>query len=114
MKLKHLFAAAIAVFAASATLAAEAGPDVWSKFDGVTLRESRSRAEVLAELEIHRRSGLAALERGEATDYFSREYRVASARYAAMRASSDYAALVQVIAQRRGEPKSVAAAATGR
>ncbi|WP_280155819.1 DUF4148 domain-containing protein [Piscinibacter sp. XHJ-5] len=110
MSTKHLFAALVAGLGVTATLAQEATPDVWAKFKDVTLPQPRSRAEVLAELEIYRRSGLAELEHGEATDTFSRQYRLASARYAAMRSSQEFASLVQNIAKRRGEVVDVAAA----
>ena len=114
MSIKHLFAAVVTALGASTTLATEATPDVWTKFSNVTLPQSRSRAEVLAELEIYRRSGLADLERGEATDFFSHQHRVASARYAAMRSSTQFASLVQTIAQRRGETVNVATVGTAR
>ena len=114
MSTKHLFAAIVVALGASAAMAQEATPDVWARFNDVTLPPSRSRAEVLAELEIYRRSGLAGLERGEATDPFSHQHRVASARYAAMRSSAEFASLVQAIAQRRGERVDVATLATAR
>src|SRR5262245_18398895 len=117
MSTKHLFAAIVATLGASAAMAQEATPDTWMKTPSTQSRAevrheavvarangdldiareydvvdrhfvaSRSRAEVLAETEIYRRSGLAALERGEATDTFSQQYRVASDRYAALRSS---------------------------
>jgi hypothetical protein len=106
MSKRFFFAAIIATLgavSATASLARESGTDVWSRFDGVTLPSPRSRAEVLAELEIYRRSGLAELERGEHTNPFSHAHRVASARYAAMRSSTEFTSLVQAIAQHRGE-----------
>ncbi|WP_280155825.1 DUF4148 domain-containing protein [Piscinibacter sp. XHJ-5] len=114
MSTKHLFAALVAAVGVSTTMAQEATPDVWTKFNDASLLSSRSRAEVLAELEIYRRSGLAELERGDATDPFSHQHRVASARYAAMRSSPEFASLVQTIAQRRGETADVATLATTR
>jgi hypothetical protein len=139
-----LFAALVAALGVNAAMAQEATPDTWQKVAGTKSRAevkqeatvaratgdldiareydvvdrnfaaSRSRAEVLAELEIYRRSGLAELERGEATDTFSRQHRIASARYAAMRSSPEFASLVQAIAQRRSEAVVVATEATAR
>ena len=62
-----------------------------------------SRAEVLAEVEIWKRSALAQLESGDITDVFSNQYRRAQARYAALRASPQFAELVQSIARKRGD-----------
>jgi hypothetical protein len=69
-----------------------------------------SRAEVLADLEIWRRSGMAALDRGEAGfNAVGAEYRQAHARYAAMRSSPQFAELVQSYARKRGEVDLIAA-----
>ena len=112
MSIKHSFAAIVVALGASAAMAQEATPDVWARFNDVRLPPSRSRSEVLAELEIYRRSGLAELERGETTDTFSHQHRLASARYAAMRASPEFGSLLQTIAQRRGEALNVATSST--
>jgi Domain of unknown function (DUF4148) len=114
MSIKHLFAAVITALGVSATLAQESAPEVWTKFTEVNLPQSRSRAEVLAELEIYRRSGLAELDRVESPEVFSEKYRVASARYAAMRSSQEFASLVQAIAERRGDVVKVATLAAAR
>lgn len=63
-----------------------------------------SRAEVLADLALWKRSGMAALDRGEASPSpASPEYRAAHARYVALRNSPEYTALVKEIAGQRGE-----------
>jgi len=62
-----------------------------------------TRAEVLADLQIYRESGLDDLDRGEAVDPSSAAHARAEAKYAQLRASPYYATLVQRIASRRGE-----------
>lgn len=62
-----------------------------------------SRAEVLADLEVWKASGLAALQRGDRQDVYSAEYQRASALYAALRKSPHFAVLVQSIASKRGD-----------
>jgi hypothetical protein len=62
-----------------------------------------SRAEVLADLEAWKASGLADLQRNDSPDYFSTQYQRASALYAALRKSPHFAVLVQSIAAKRGE-----------
>jgi hypothetical protein len=62
-----------------------------------------SRSEVLADLQIYRESGLADLNRSEATRMNPPAYARAEAKYAQLRASSYYATLVQRIAAQRGE-----------
>jgi hypothetical protein len=69
-----------------------------------------SRAEVLADLQIWRDSGMAAVHAGEDPAWFNRGYDAAAARYAAMRASPAFAALVDRIAQQRGEKVKIASA----
>lgn len=68
----------------------------------------RSRAEVIADLQIYRRSGLAALEASESPDVFSRAHDEAKARYLAMRNSADFKQLVARIASERGETQATA------
>lgn len=68
-----------------------------------------SRAEVLADLIVWQRSGLAALQGGEAgPDTTSATYRAALAAYQAERESPAFAQLVQRIASERGESTQVA------
>jgi hypothetical protein len=54
-----------------------------------------TRAEVMAEAQLWRESGLAQLDAGEAPDRDSAAYRSAQAKYESLRASPYYAALVQ-------------------
>ncbi|WP_251779595.1 DUF4148 domain-containing protein [Caldimonas mangrovi] len=134
MNTHHFLMAAATAFGLSTAIAQEATPDTWKdtpstrsraevqqelevarargELDHVrqydsparNFKSTLTRAEVLADLEIWRRSGLAAQGRGEASpDFFSEEYRQAHARYAAMKASPEFAALVQTIARERGE-----------
>ena len=69
-----------------------------------------SRAEVLADLQIWRESGLAAEQQTGDRDpeLFSDHYRAAEARYADMHASPSFAALVDRIARKRGEKVDIA------
>lgn len=62
-----------------------------------------SRAEVLADLEIYRQSGLAALDSRDSPDFYSTDYQKAQARYKALRSSPAFAMAVARIAQERGE-----------
>ncbi|MFT3955559.1 MAG: hypothetical protein QM722_14560 [Piscinibacter sp.] len=77
--------------------------------DGAPIaRSSLPRSEVLAELEIWRDSGLAALERGEASDTSGPSYRAALARYQALRDAPAFADQVARIARRLGETQLIA------
>jgi len=68
-----------------------------------------SRAEVLADLQIWKQSGMAAFTDGEASaDAYSASYRAAQARYVALRSSPEFAQLVSRIARERGEQMQVA------
>lgn len=62
-----------------------------------------SRAEVLADLQVWKASGLAQLQHGDMPDVYGAEYQRASALYAALRKSPHFAVLVQSIASKRGE-----------
>ena len=66
---------------------------------------TKSRAEVLADLEIWRESGLAALEMiGDGKYGYSDErYQAAEAKYEQLRSSPKFAARVQQLAARRGK-----------
>ena len=134
MQAKRLIALSIAALGLSTAFAQEATPDDWihtpssrtraevraelerarangelehiRQYDTIdrNFKSTLSRAEVLADLEIWRRSGLADLQRGEASpNTFSPQYREAHARYLAMRSSPEFAARVQSIARERGE-----------
>ncbi len=68
------------------------------------LTSTATRAEVLADLQLWRESGLADASVGEGGyNAFSPRYREAQARYRALRSSPRYAELVQRIAAHRGE-----------
>jgi hypothetical protein len=62
-----------------------------------------SRAEVLADIQIWRESGLAELQHADMPDVYSAQYQRASAKYAALRKSPYFATLVQSIAAKRGD-----------
>ena len=62
-----------------------------------------TRAEVLADLEIWRESGMADLDRGHATPpFYSARYQHAKAEYERLRASPQFATLVNRIASAHG------------
>jgi hypothetical protein len=62
-----------------------------------------SRAEVLADLQVWKDSGLAELQNGYTSTISDTKYQRALARYAALRNSPNFATLVQSIAATRGE-----------
>lgn len=62
-----------------------------------------SRAEVLADLQVWKASGLAELQNGYTSAISDTQYQHALARYAALRKSPNFATLVQSIAAKRGE-----------
>jgi hypothetical protein len=88
MKTRHLAAAAAFVFSLGQAALAQ------SSSDSMTQATSVSRAEVLADITIYRESGLADLNRIDAVDFFSPQYVRAQARYADLRRSPRFAALV--------------------
>jgi hypothetical protein len=69
-----------------------------------------SRAEVNADLQIYRESGLAQLENGETVAFNSPAYEAAQAKYAELRSSPYYASLVQRFAGQGTERQNLAAA----
>jgi hypothetical protein len=109
MNLKNITVAAFATLVGTIAMARDgqaAGGDV-SKY----LPKPVSRAEVIADLEIYRRSGLDEFDRRESQDLFGSAYIHARARYMALRASPEFQSLVARIARERGE--AVATASTG-
>lgn len=62
-----------------------------------------TRAQVLADLEIYRQSGLQALDSRDAPDVYGADYMKAQARYQALRQSPAFAMAVARIARERGE-----------
>ena len=74
------------------------------------LPAAKPRAEVQAELQIYRESGLFELERvPDAVDYSSRAYLRAKDRYAQLRESPYFATLVKRYAERHGDDAKLAA-----
>jgi hypothetical protein len=81
-----------------------------SPSDAEVPMSSLSRAEVLADLVVWQRSGLAALHQGEAgPPAFDASYRAAQAAYLALRAAPSFALLVRRIAAETGERTDMAA-----
>jgi hypothetical protein len=78
--------------------------------NGAPAERPLTRAEVLADLQIWRESGLQALQEGEESAVYTPRHDAALARYAALRASPSFSALVQRIAQQRGEVVQMTAA----
>lgn len=101
MNIKQFVAIAITAVGTGAALA-QINPISGTDITNHSLQSSRSRAEVLAELEIWQQSGLAELERRGDPNVFSEPYRQASARYAALRASPAFAARVQGLSRTGG------------
>ena len=109
MKIKHLIAAAVAASGIATSMAQTATPgraDLLRELERIGQQEgpayipksTLTRAEVRADVEIWNRSGLAQLDRRESPNVFSDQYIQAQARYQAMKASPQFAALVQSIA----------------
>jgi len=114
MLFKHLAAATLLALIASVATAAEMSTnDTPQSADArAYLPMPRSRAEVIADLEIYRRSGLAELDHKESPDAFSNAYIAAQARYQALRASAEFKQLVARIARERGDALATASAAS--
>ena len=91
MTAKTLIATALIALSAAAV---PAFAQSYSHLDPIT-QSQKSRAEVLADLEIYRESGLAAVDRTEDFSLNAGQRAKAQARYAEMKASPTYAALVQ-------------------
>ena len=69
-----------------------------------------SRAEVIADFQVWRESGMEAISNGDEPAIFHPAYAQVHARYLAMRESPAFAQLVRRIAERRGERLTIAAA----
>ncbi|MBV8604930.1 MAG: DUF4148 domain-containing protein [Pelomonas sp.] len=67
-----------------------------------------TRAEVQADLEIYRESGLLDLDRGESVDTESPRYQAALKRYNERRASTQYVALLHSFEAKNGEKVAAA------
>lgn len=111
MNLRNITLAVLATLVGTVAMAQDGhavGGDV-SKY----LPKSVSRAEVIADLEIYRRSGLAELDSTESPDLFGSAYLHAQARYTALRASPEFKTLVARIARERGEAMTTASTGSG-
>ncbi|WP_077035969.1 DUF4148 domain-containing protein [Pelomonas sp. KK5] len=94
----HHFLIASTLLAATLGAAAQALPEA----------PALTRAEVLADLDLYRESGLSRLNDGPVISNFTPEYQVALRRYRELRASPRYAELVR---QHGGEPATATAQA---
>lgn len=103
MNIKSLVFAAVAAASLSPAFAEE------QVFDSSKIVSTKSRSEVLADLEIYRVSGLADLERHENVDFTSPAYLHAKRLYAGLRNSANFDRLVMNIAKQRGEVVQMAA-----
>jgi hypothetical protein len=105
MNVKSLLVAAVAAVSLSPVFAEE------QIFDSSKFQSTKSRAEVIAELEIYRASGLQELERRDNVDFASPAYAKAKQTYAALRSNKpNFERRVMEIAQQRGEVTNTAAA----
>jgi hypothetical protein len=88
----------------TATYAATPAAGAYASAPGASNQPSSlSRAEVLADLQVWKDSGLSELQNGYTSEVFGTQYRRASERYAALRNSPHFAELVQSVAAKRGE-----------
>lgn len=72
-------------------------------------RSTKSRAEVIADLEVYRASGLAELDTHNGVEFWSHRYAQAQQRYQSLRQSPSFGSRVVEIARMRGEaPQNVA------
>lgn len=92
MSAPRILVLAAALFSTGAALA-----------QGAATPQTVSRAEVLADLEIYQRSGLATAEQQDLQQFRGASYQAALARYQALRRAPEFAARVTAIAQRRGD-----------
>jgi hypothetical protein len=104
MNLKSLIVAAVATASIAPAFAEPEFVDVSNA------RSGKSRAEVLADLEIYRASGLAELESHNSVDFTSPRYEEARLIYAGLRQQPGFQRLVMAIAQQRGEAPETTAA----
>lgn len=111
MNLKKMAVVAFATLVGTIAMARDgqaAGGDV-SEY----LPKPVSRAEVIADLEVYRRSGLAEFDRVDSQELFGSAYIMAQARYMALRASPEFKTLVARIARERGEAVETASTGSG-
>ena len=108
MPAKNLFVATLIALLGSAALAAPSSDMPTSAELRAYTPVPRTRAEVIADLEVYRRSGLAGLDSSDSPDAFSGAYAEAQARYQAMRAAPAFKQRVARIARERGEAEATA------
>lgn len=111
--LQLMVGAAVLIGASGASAQAQSYVTDPESGQSVSVTSTVSRAEVLADLKIYQESGLAAAERvaDETGQQNSATLQAARQRYAALRQSERYAALVAEYAARRGETVRTAAKA---
>jgi hypothetical protein len=98
LKISKLIVAGLCVGLAGAAAAADV-----DLLEPAPAASGLTRAEVIADLQVWRESGLANLEHGDGAPFTSLQYEQARARYAQLRAAPRFAALVEQIAHARGE-----------
>lgn len=101
MSTKNILASVL--FASAALVAGSAMANDNPHTQPVNTPSAVSRAEVLADLEIYRESGLAAVDRTEDFSLNAGQRAQAEARYAALKASPKYAELVQRFAAKEAK-----------
>jgi len=103
MKTSHTLALLLSAALAAACSTARANDDGTpvESFDYAV--SSKTRAEVIADTQIWRESGLAAVQSSESPNFMSHDYQQAQQRYERMHASPQFDALVEQIARERGE-----------
>lgn len=103
MKAKALIAGILAISAAGAFANDQFNGEADYKMPHAV--STKSRAEVLADLEIWRKSGLAEVElvAGGSYNSYDPRYLAAKARYEELHSSPQFASRVQQIARQRGE-----------
>ena len=94
--------ALVACFAVAGSVLAAEGTEEAAASE-TAVETPLSRAEVLADLQIWRESGMAALQWRDEPAMFDAGYDAAAARYAALRAAPTFAALVERIAREHGD-----------
>ncbi|TXI20364.1 MAG: DUF4148 domain-containing protein [Roseateles sp.] len=104
MSFKFLPSLSIAALALTAAASAQAhgAADTATSLAAYT-PHTLSRAEVIADLEVYRRSGLAALDAQDSPNVYGSDYLQAQARYQALRHDPAFQARVAMLARERGE-----------
>ena len=112
MFIKHVFIATLSLVTGTAAMACADCPE--GAHAELTSHHAAaapvSRAQVIADLEVYRKSGLAELESRDEPAFYGADYRAAQARYQALRESPAFAMRVAQLARQRGEMIATAAA----